>query len=466
MPEMPEFGESFLKFMNTMNAAAPRQEAFFPSRLAEHFGVAADTLPIVTHKFAKYEEPNMQLALDEMLGSQPEATPGEVLGVQIEHRRYEPPTLATLVSASSLGHRRPTQGPVEYHTFELPGGESLSCVSCGLVLLHHRKEPVAFMINGPAEHGFPRMITVDVMARTREAAEQFMTVFRSRVHVLSVYRGKALSVVTDEFRTVGLKFHALPRIERRDIILDDAVLDRIERQTLSFALHARALADAKRHLRRGILLYGPPGTGKTLTAMYLASAMEGRTVLLATGYGHGMLEYSCSIARALQPSMVVLEDVDLIAKDREQYDEGCAQPLLFELLNQMDGLSEDADIVFVLTTNRAEALESALTARPGRIDQAIEVPLPDAKCRERLLDLYSKGLDVRLENRASVIARTEGASAAFVKELLRRAALLACVESGSPAVSDRHIDEALRELVISGGLLTSRLLGFNREVEQ
>lgn len=463
MPEMPEFGESFLKFMNTMNAAAPREEAFFPARLAQHFGVAADTLPIVTHKFVKYEEPNLQLALDEMLAAQPANEPGEVLGVQTENRRYEPPTLASLVSKATVGYRTATQGPVEYHTFELPGGRALSCVSCGLVLITFGGERVALMVNGPSEHGFIQAITVDVMAPTRESAERFLTSLRSRVHALSVYRGKALSVVQDQFRNTGLRFHDLPKIGRKDIILAADVLDRIERQTLSFAENARALAQAKRHLRRGILLYGPPGTGKTLTAMYLASAMEGRTVVLATGFGHGMLEYSCSIARALQPSMVVLEDVDLIAKDRERSHDGCAQPLLFELLNQMDGLAEDADIVFVLTTNRAAELESALTARPGRIDQAIEVPLPDAECRDRLITLYSNGLDIQLSDRASVIARTQGASAAFIKELLRRAALLACVEGGAASVRDRHIDEALRELVISGGLMTGRLLGFDPE---
>ncbi len=48
-------------------------------------------------------------------------------------------------------------------------------------------------------------------------------------------------------------------------------------------------------------------------------------------------------------------------------------PLLFQLLNEMDGLAEDADVVFVLTTNRADLLEPALAARPGRVDQAIEL---------------------------------------------------------------------------------------------
>ena len=45
----------------------------------------------------------------------------------------------------------------------------------------------------------------------------------------------------------------------------------------------------------------------------------------------------------------------------------------------MDGLGTKADVIFLLTTNRPEALEPALSARPGRIDQAIEFPLPDAR---------------------------------------------------------------------------------------
>jgi len=44
----------------------------------------------------------------------------------------------------------------------------------------------------------------------------------------------------------------------------------------------------------------------------------------------------------------------------------------------MDGLGEDADVTFVLTTNRADLLEPALAQRPGRVDHAAELPLPDA----------------------------------------------------------------------------------------
>jgi ATP-dependent 26S proteasome regulatory subunit len=53
----------------------------------------------------------------------------------------------------------------------------------------------------------------------------------------------------------------------------------------------------------------------------------------------------------------------------------------------MDGLKQDADILLILTTNRPEQLERALAGRPGRIDQAIEVPLPDEAGRGKLVQL-------------------------------------------------------------------------------
>ena len=77
--------------------------------------------------------------------------------------------------------------------------------------------------------------------------------------------------------------------------------------------------------------------------------------------------------------MLVIEDVDIIARNREQMGSPCEEVLLNRILNEMDGLAEDADLFFVLTTNRPEQIEPALAARPGRIDQAIEIPLPDAQ---------------------------------------------------------------------------------------
>ena len=79
-----------------------------------------------------------------------------------------------------------------------------------------------------------------------------------------------------------------------------------------------------------------------------------------------------------------------------------------------------------------------------------------------MFDLYGQGLTLRLEHLSELIDRTEGVSAAFIRELMRKAALFAADESDHMIVEDRHIEEALRELVFEGGELTKRLLGASR----
>ena len=120
--------------------------------------------------------------------------------------------------------------------------------------------------------------------------------------------------------------------------------------------------------------------------------------------------------------MVVLEDVDLIAMDRD-ISEG-PNPLLFTLLDAIDGVGSDADVTFVLTTNRADILERALADRPGRVDLAIEIPRRTRRCRERLLRLYARGVAID-GSLSAVVAATEGVTASYIKELVRRAVLAA-----------------------------------------
>jgi hypothetical protein len=169
---------------------------------------------------------------------------------------------------------------------------------------------------------------------------------------LNVYRGHVISL-SPGMMGIGpqtlVAFHSLPRVERSDGVLPDEILEPIVRQTVVFAQHAEQLLAAGRSLKRGLLLFGPPGTGKTLTIMYLVGQMQERTVILTTGRGMGMLQSVAQMARTLQPALVVLDDVDLIAQERGQPFQQTG-PLLFELLNEMDGLSDDCDVIFVLTT--------------------------------------------------------------------------------------------------------------------
>jgi ATP-dependent 26S proteasome regulatory subunit len=130
----------------------------------------------------------------------------------------------------------------------------------------------------------------------------------------------------------------------------------------------------------------------------------------------------------------------------------------------MDGVGSDADIIFLLTTNRADLLEPALATRPGRVDLAVEIPLPDPSCRRRLLQLYGREFSLPTATIDRMVERTEGVSASFIKELLRRAALLAVTQqdSDTDAVTDSCVDDALDELLHASDDLTRALLGARR----
>ena len=101
-----------------------------------------------------------------------------------------------------------------------------------------------------------------------------------------------------------------------------------------------------------------------------------------------------------------------------------------------------------------------MTSRPGRIDQAIEFPLPDEEGRRKLIHLYSGGLKSGDGLLSLLVQKTKGGSGAFIKELMRRSAQF-LVESGDTDLKEGHVESALDEMLFSGGSLNAKLLGFS-----
>ncbi len=452
-----EFGALFRSFLEQSVTAAPTGESYFSRRLREHFGQDPARLPTLSETFDSSDRPNLQLAIDAYLARA--GCRSELVGM-MGITDYQEPSFATLLLAGVRGATA-SEGPVQYANVPLADDRVLSCVARGLYFIADGDSTYAVLVVSPDSARPWARLKVEVMARDHGVAARLLRDLRAAMRQRNVYRGQVVSLEPEPTGSLGVHFHHLRPTPRGAIVLPGGLLERIERQTMGFSRHRDRLLAAGRHLKRGLLLYGPPGTGKTLTAMYLAAQMKDRTTFLLTGRGMGLIQQSCAMARLLQPSTVILEDVDLVAEERTR--SGACTVLLFELLNQMDGLADDADIVFILTTNRPEILEPALASRPGRVDLAVEIPAPDADCRRRLLDLYGRGLTLRVSELERTIARTEGVSAAFIRELLRKAALFAADEGTDGAVEDRHLDAALHELVVQGGDLTRSLLGVPRD---
>jgi AAA+ superfamily predicted ATPase len=351
------------------------------------------------------------------------------------------------------------QAPVERESLPCAIDETFDGVARGLYLLRRNEVPVVIAFRSTRSRF--ELPSFDVIAPTREAARTTLAAVNEEARRDSVYKGRAISVekVSALREEVTVRFHEIRPTSRDDIVLPEEVLQVIERNVLGMFRHSEALRASGRSVRRGLLFHGPPGTGKTMMVRYLCHACRNHTVVLLTRSQSLAIREACQIARLLAPSIVVLEDVDVLAEDRQT---NRCPLVLHELLNEMDGLGPRDDVTFILTTNRPEVLEPALAGRPGRIDQAVAFPIPDEAGRRRLFALYGRGLDLAEVNLGEWVSQTAGTSPAFIEELLRKAALIAAERNGSMPLkpTDNDLGDAMQELVLFGGELTQRLLGY------
>jgi hypothetical protein len=414
-----------------------------------HLGGPGERLPVLTEELESWELPNLQLALDDLLGEA--GWSGRILGVAGQGKRFSGLGLSDLVS-----HEGHAIGPPEYVNAPVGPDATLACLDFAVILLTSPTGPIALFVKRGDLHSGMSGLAIEVMAPDERAGPSLIADLRRRMDRHDVYRGQVITVEATRMGQQRVVFVQRPGLDASELVLPEGLLDRLERHVAGPSRHREALLASGRHLARGVLLWGPPGTGKTLTVRYLVGRLTGATVILLSGGALGMVSGFAGLARRLAPAVVVLEDVDLIAEERVFGPFG-ESATLFELMNQMSGLGEDADVAFVLTTNRPDALEPALAARPGRVDLALEIPLPDAAARLALLELYARGLDARIDDWDAVVARTEGMTASFFRELLRKAALEAA-EAGRPFVDDATIGAVLDDLLSERSALTRVLL--------
>ena len=465
-PELSDLGRyGRMLVRGFVSKARAAEQPTFRSIIADHLGVAVDELQVVEEHWPAYEHVNVQAALDAWLS---EADRSHRLVGLSDYRHRGPFGLADLLGRDrAMRHGGPWPGNVTRTSLPSgPSGETRECLQAALVLVAEGPDRIAILFRGADPESDRGSVTIEVVASNAPVAGQLTARLRELALELNVHRGHVVSFGRSMFGERGslLRFHERPRMTEDDLILPADTFADVRRQVVGVARNSERLRASGQHLKRGLLLYGPPGVGKTHTVKFLVSELVDTTIVELTGETLGAIRDACSIARSLQPSMIVVEDVDLIAQERDHY--GGETPLLFTLLNEMDGLAEDADVVFLLTTNRADLLEPALASRPGRVDQAVHIDVPDRASRLRLVQLYRGTLDLDLTRIDDVLDRTDGVTASFLKELLRRAAVVAADrDTGSGATSALSVtaddlDTALDELLDTRNQMTRVVLGY------
>lgn len=101
---------------------------------------------------------------------------------------------------------------------------------------------------------------------------------------------------------------------------------------------------------------------------------------------------------------------------------------MLELLNQLDGFDNRADVKVIMATNKIETLDPALI-RPGRIDRKIEFPAPDEKTKRKIFQIHTSKMSLAEDvNIVEFVNAKDELSGADIKALCTEAGLLALRE--------------------------------------
>lgn len=209
---------------------------------------------------------------------------------------------------------------------------------------------------------------------------------------------------------------------------------------------------------KGMLMVGPPGTGKTLLAKAVAgeanvpffSISGSDFVEMFVGTGASRVRDMFKRAKQAKPCIIFIDEIDAVGRQRGAglgggNDE--REQTLNQILVEMDGMNENAGIVVIAATNRADVLDPALM-RSGRFDRQITVGLPDKTGRYEILQVHARNKklapNVNLEQLAK---RTQGFSGADLENVLNEAAILA-VREERHLITMSDLDEAIDRVMM------------------
>ena len=257
-----------------------------------------------------------------------------------------------------------------------------------------------------------------------------------------------------------------PDVTFADVAGEDEAVEELE-EIREFLASPDKFHKVGARIPRGVLLYGPPGTGKTLLAKAVAGeakapffSISGSEFMeLYVGVGASRVRELFERAKKNAPAIIFVDEIDAVGRHRGSGIGGGndeREQTLNQLLVEMDGFDERANIILIAATNRPDILDPALL-RPGRFDRQIAVEAPDLKGREAILKVHAQGKPLTQQVDLRQIAkRTPGFTGADLANVLNEAALLTA-RSNMQFIDERAIDEAI-DRVIAGPQKRTRVM--------
>jgi len=219
---------------------------------------------------------------------------------------------------------------------------------------------------------------------------------------------------------------------------------------------------------KGILLFGAPGTGKTMLVKAVANATEANFIsikgpeLLSKWVGESEKAVREIFRKAKQaaPCIIFLDELDSIAPVRGAgFDSHVTERVVSQMLTAMDGLEELKDVIIIAATNRPDMVDPALL-RPGRLDRLMYIQPPDIEGRKKIFEVHLRGKpigeDVDVEELAK---RTDGYVGADIEAIVKEAVMSALREFITSGISEEHVKEAIKNIVVKKAHFESAIKG-------
>ncbi|MGA4994478.1 AAA family ATPase [Nonomuraea bangladeshensis] len=180
----------------------------------------------------------------------------------------------------------------------------------------------------------------------------------------------------------------------------------------------------------GVLLYGPPGAGKTHLARAAAGELGAAFISVGLadildmyiGSSERNLRATFDLARRNRPCVLFFDEVDALAARRSDARNTHNRQIVNQFLAELDGVDQNAnDGVLVLAATNAPWYIDVAFRRPGRFDQLVFVPPPDAGARAAILRILCRDKPVADLDFDAVARATEHMVGADLKGVVDRA---------------------------------------------
>ena len=362
---------------------------------SKFLGCSYKVIKNTTKSWRRWLEPNILFNLDKFLNTETKLSKAVVYTKDI----------------SGISDNEGLMAPKE--SIEIDYEKYVDVWAYGYFFCEWKGIPVILQLSNSNEWDY---LAVSSSPDTFEQAKAILGVFDDYQKKNCIYRNKHVYFTGDE-----IKFLPIEQVHYEDVVLDKDVLNDVKLNVVFPIRNKKLLKDNGMYWKRSLLLEGYPGTGKTKLCKALSNDVN-CSVVWATSKSmscESNISFSFYLSRLINPTLLIIEDIDLFASDRDAENNPSKNGRLGELLNQLDGVENNEGLFVISTSNRWKLLDKAIVHRPSRVDVKVSFGFPKIEERINLIRMFFTKFCNEISEEAiqDLAKKTDNLTPAYIQEI-------------------------------------------------